>query len=143
MTRDFYEQQQPQPLKTEVTSCRSTSLVRCLTRSKLLLQGYNTSREASVSKMRGRAELQRRMCGRPRVRRDVVVARLKSRRQMALYQGLLRLQFHRSSANDSLVGTVRMVVQIHSPEDSNAFFRIPGRFFRCNNGHLQFTDLVH
>jgi hypothetical protein len=30
--------------------------VRCLTRSKLLLQGYNTAREASVSKMRGRAE---------------------------------------------------------------------------------------
>src|SRR6516165_5556077 len=43
MTRDFYEQQQLQPLKTEVTSCRSTSLVRCLTRSKLLLEGHNTA----------------------------------------------------------------------------------------------------
>jgi hypothetical protein len=118
--------------------------VRCLSRSKLLLQGYNTGREASVSKMRGRAEHQRRARGRPRVRRHVVVARLKSRRQMALYQCLLRLQVHRSSADvHSLVGTGRMVVQIHSPEDTNAFFRIPGRFFGCNNAHLQFTDLVH
>src|SRR6516225_3087814 len=83
MTRELYEQQQQQPLKTEVTSCRSTSLVRCLTRSRLLLQGYNTAREASVSKTRGRADLQRRARGRPRVRRYVVVARLKSRRQMA------------------------------------------------------------
>ena len=88
MTRDFYEQPQPQTSKTEGTSCRSTSLVRCLTRSKLLRQGYNTAREASVSKMRGRAELQRRARGRPRVRRHVVVARLKSRRQMALYECL-------------------------------------------------------
>src|SRR5215469_6158554 len=56
MNRDFCEQQQPQPLKTEVTSCRSISLVRCSTRSKLLLQGYNAAREASVSKMRGRAK---------------------------------------------------------------------------------------
>src|SRR5215469_4282006 len=52
MTRDFYEPQQLQPLKTEVTSYRSTSLVRYLTRSRLLLQGYNTTREASVSRMR-------------------------------------------------------------------------------------------